>query len=127
MTTQQFFKGLMMALVAVIVTAFSTVPIDWVMMGVAAVSTILIYSGKNLIAVLHSDSPVGSLSWINLISGVLIAIGTALIDSVAIFLIEGSINWLFLGKLVLSVALTYFGGTFFAPPYTVAKVKGFVK
>jgi len=127
MTTQQFFKGLLMALVAVVVAAFSTTPIDYVMLAVAGISTILVYTGKNLVAVLNSDSPVGALSLINLVSGILIAIGTGIINSVAVYIIDGVIVWAVIWKLMLSVTFTYLGSTFFAPPYNTAKVKGLVK
>jgi hypothetical protein len=122
MTTQSFLKGLMLALIAVIVAGFSTTPIDYLLMGLAAVSTILVYTGKNLIAVLHSDSPAGSLSFINLISGVLIALGSGLLDAGAIFITGGTIVWLALGKVTLSILFTYLGTTWFAPPYTAKKV-----
>lgn len=126
MTTQQFFKGLMMMLVTVIVSAFSQQPIDYLLLAVTAASTILTYSGKNLVAVLHSDSPVGSLSWINLASGLLVAIGAGILESVGLYLIEGAILWDIVWKVVLASAFTYLGTTFFAPQHSVAKVRGFI-
>jgi hypothetical protein len=126
MTTQQFFKGLMMMLVTVIVSAFSQQPIDYLLLAVTAVSTILTYSGKNLIAVLHSDSPVGSLSWINLASGLLVALGAGILESVGLYLIEGAILWNIVWKVVLASAFTYLGTTFFAPQHSTAKVRGFI-
>jgi hypothetical protein len=127
MTTQQFMKGLLMALVAVIVTAFSTTPINWILMAVTAICAILTYAGKNLIPWLHSDSPVGALSLLNIVSGLLIALGTGLLDGVAVYLINGTIVWSVIWKLVLSVTFTYLGGTLFAPPYNTTKVKMIVK
>lgn len=121
MTTQQFFKGLGMALIAVLVMYFSTSPVDFLMMGVAAASAVLVYVGKNLSSVLHSDSPAGSLSWINAISGILIAVGTGIVDGVVTFLIDGAIVWPTLLRLVVAISLTYLGGTFFAGPHIVAK------
>jgi hypothetical protein len=123
MNTQQFVKGLLMALVAVIVTAFSTTPIDFLLMGITAICAILTYVGKNLIAVLHSDSPAGALSLVNIISGVLVALGTGLLTGVGLYIVEGTIVWAILWKVVLSVTFTYLGGTFFAPPYNTTKVK----
>lgn len=126
MTTQQFFKGLMMMLVTVIVSAFSQQPINYLLLAITAVSTILTYSGKNLIAVLHSDSPVGSLSWINLASGLLVALGAGILESVGSYLVEGAIIWDIVWKVVLASAFTYLGTTFFAPQHSVAKVRGFI-
>lgn len=126
MTTQQFFKGLFMLLVTAVVTAFGQQPINYPLLGVTAVSIILTYSGKNLIAVLHSDSPAGSLSWINLASGLLVAVGAGILESVGLYLIEGAILWDIVWKVVLASAFTYLGTTFFAPQYSVAKVRGFI-
>jgi hypothetical protein len=126
MTTQQFLKGLMMAIVAVIVTFFSQTPIDYVMMAISAVSAILVYSGKNLIAVLNSDSPAGSLSLINIGSALLILIGNGVLDAVALYYINGVILWGVLARLLTGVVLTYIVSTWFAPPYSTVKRKLFV-
>jgi hypothetical protein len=126
MTTQQFLKGLMMVLVSVILTYFTQTPINYPMMAIAAVSSILVYSGKNLIAALHSDSPAGSLSLINIISALLILIGNGIINGVAMYLIDGVIVWSILGKIVISITLTYVATTWFAPPYSPVKKKLFV-
>jgi hypothetical protein len=126
MTTQQFLKGLMMALVAVILAYFTQSPIDYPMMAIAAVSSILVYAGKNLIAVLHSNSPAGSLSLINIASALLLLIGNGVIDGVAMYYIKGVILWGVLGKITISIALTYVITTWFAPPYTPVKTKLFV-
>lgn len=112
-----------MALVAVLVTAFTTPPVDYVLMAVSAISAILVYSGKNLVAVLHSDSPVGSLSFINIISGLLIALGTGVIDGFAMYFIDGVVVWAVLWKYVVFVTLSYLTSTLFAPPYNTVKVK----
>jgi hypothetical protein len=126
MTTQQFLKGLMMVLVSVILTYFTQTPIDYPMMAIAAVSALLVYSGKNLIAVLHSNSPAGSLSLINIISAFLILIGNGILDGVAMYLINGVILWGVLGKIVVSITLTYVAATWFAPPYSPVKKKLFI-
>jgi hypothetical protein len=126
MTTQQFLKGLLMALIAVLVTAFTTPPVDYILMAVSAISAILVYVGKNLISVLHSNSPVGALSFINIISGLIIALGTAILDGFAMYFIDGVVVWLVLGKYVVFVTLSYLTATLFAPPYNTTKVKVFV-
>ena len=78
--TNQFFKGLLMAVMTVVVAAFATQPVDYLLLAVTAVSTILVYTGKNLITLLHSESPAGSLSLINLVSGLLVAVGTGIVE-----------------------------------------------
>lgn len=121
MTVQVFFKGLGMVLVGILITYFSTTPIDWAMMVIAAVSAILIYIGKNLVAVLSSDTPPNVFGWINLVSGLVIALGNAIINYVAQYLINGAIDWTLLAKMVVGVTLTYVGATFFSPPTKQSK------
>ena len=125
MTTQQFLKGLVMALMAVLVTAFTSPPVDYILLAVSAISAVLVYVGKNLIAVLRSDSPIGALSWINLLSGVLIALGTGLLDGFAMYIIDGVVVWAVLWKYVVFVTLSYLTATLFAPPYNTTKMRVF--
>lgn len=121
MNVQTFFKGLGMALISVIIAYFSTTPIDFVMMAVAAVSAVLVYTGKNLIAVLNSTSSATALNWINAVSGLLIAVGTAIFNYVGQYLINDVIDWTLLIKMVLGVSLTYLGSVFFSPPSRESK------
>jgi len=123
MTTQQFLKGLLMALIAVAVTYFAQTPIDYIMMAIAAVSAVLVYTGKNLITVLQSDSPAGSLSLINIVSALLILIGNGILDGVALYYLNGVLVWSVLLKMVAGVVFTYITATWFAPPYTTTKQK----
>jgi hypothetical protein len=122
MTTQQFLKGLLMTLVALFISMWTTT-INWVLLGINVVSTILSYFGKNLIPWLHSDSPAGQLSLINIVSGICVALGTGLLDGLGQYFITGQIVWLALGKLVLSITFTYLGGTAFLPAYNTTTFK----
>jgi len=126
MTTQQFLKGLMMAIVAVLVTFFSQTPIDYLLMAIATASAILVYTGKNFVVWIQSDSPAGSFSWRNFVSALLILIGNGIIDGVAMFYIDGVIVWAVLGKMTIGIFLTYVTATWFAPPYTTVKKRLFV-
>jgi hypothetical protein len=121
MNLQSFFKGLFMALIAIAVTFFSQTPIQWGLMALTAVATILAYTGKNLITALNSTTGPGDFSWINFISALLIAIATGITDSLAMLLIDGHIVWLTLGKVVLGVTFTYVGATLFSPPKSTSK------
>lgn len=115
MTVQNFFKGLFMALMAVVVTFFSQVPVDWATMAITLIATVLVYAGKNAFAGLQSDSPSGSFSWINFVSALLIAIGTGITQAIALIVTTGVIDWLVLGKVVASVTLTYVASTILSP------------
>lgn len=117
MTTQQFLKGLLMAIVGVVVAFFSTTPIDFPLLIVTTVCAILTYAGKNLIPWLHSDSEPGALSFINLVSSLLVALGSGILSYAGQFLINGVVEWSILLKVVLSVTFTYLGGTWFAPAH----------
>jgi hypothetical protein len=123
MTKQTFFKGLLMAVIATAVTYFSTPPIDYLMMAIAAVSTVLVYAGKNIFVFLRSDSPAWRLTLVNYLSGIFVAVGTGIVDGMASFLIAGAVDWSVLWKLVLSVTLTYLATTLYTKPNPLAKKK----
>lgn len=123
MKAQTFFKGLFMALMSVVVMYFSQTPVDYLMLGIAAVSTVLVYSGKNLITLLHSDSPLWKLNLVNYVSGAILALGTAALDSAAKYIIEGAVAWDVAWKLALSVLLTYLAGTLVTEPHAVKTPK----
>lgn len=121
MTVQTFFKGLFMVLISVAVTFFSQTPIQWVLLGVTVVSTILAYVGKNLVFVLDANTPSTTSFWITAAGGLLVAISTTLTESLALYLVEGKILWPILLKVVLGVTFTYVGSTFFAPSNSQSK------
>jgi hypothetical protein len=125
MTTQQFWKGLGMALISVIVAYTSVTPIDFPLMAVTAVCTVLSYFGKNLITWLNSDSPPASLSLINIASGILLALATAFTESIGTYLLEGKILWPIVLNITIYTTGTYLLATFFAPPYSTEKKRLF--
>jgi hypothetical protein len=122
--TSQFWKGLLMAVISVIVTAFSVTPIQWAVNGIILLGSILIYVGKNaFLPSLKSVSPAGTLSLVNIISALLILLGNAIIDAVATIVVNGVIDWLLLGRVALAVTLTYLGTTVFGGPTSNVKFK----
>jgi hypothetical protein len=125
MTISQFVKGLCMVLISVAVTFFSQVPVDYALLAVTAVATVLAYSGKNLIGLLSTSDP-GKLNLINFFSALLVALATGITESVAMLVVDGKILWIVLLKVVGSVTLTYLAGTLFAGP-TVKSKKLFAK
>lgn len=124
--TQQYFKGIFLAIMAVIVSYFGQQPVDYVLLAIAVASTVLVFTGKNIFLLFPSDSPSGAFSWINLAAGLLIAIGTGIFESAGLYFYEGSVHWPIVLKVVLSAFFTYLGATFFAPQHSTAKVRGFV-
>jgi hypothetical protein len=115
MTLQNFFKGLFMAIMAVVVTFFTQSPVEWATLVVTLIATVLVYVGKNAFIGLQSDSPSGTFSWINFISALIIAIGTGITQAVALIVTTGAIDWLVLAKVAVSVTLTYVATTIMAP------------
>jgi len=124
MTVQTFFKGLFMTLIAIGVTFFSQTPVQWALLAVTAIATVLAYLGKNLIFVASSDQTSGpnELTWLNMLSALLVAISVAITESAAMLIIDGQIIWLTLGKVVLGVVFSYIGSTFFSSPKSQSKL-----
>ena len=123
MTTTQFWKGFLMMLVGFVVSVFSTTPIIWSMVIISLIVSVLIYFGKNLIPWLHSASPVGALSLINIVSALLILIGNALGDALATIAGTGHVDWIVALKIAASVTITYLNATFLIGPYNPVKTK----
>jgi len=122
--TGQFFKNLLMVLMSVVVTAFSSIPLDVPMLIIGLIAATLIYVGKNaFIPVLTSIAAVGVINWKNVFSGLFIALGNGILDGVAMIIINGAIDVKQLLLLSLSIALTYFGATVFSGPTKQIKIK----
>ena len=118
----QFWKGLMMALVGIIVTAFSTMPISWPVVIVTLIGTTLVYFGTNKIIPLQPISLPSTLTFRDVVHGLLIAIGTGILNSIALIIIDERIVWVTLGKITLSIFFTYLGSTLFGGPYSTKKI-----
>jgi hypothetical protein len=116
MSKQQFWKGLLMVVVASLLSFLGQSPIDWALCGVTAVAAILPYLGKNLLAIWPNNSPAGSLSWQNIFAGLFLALGSAITESAATFIIDHKIVWAVVFKVVGGVTLSYITATFFSPP-----------
>lgn len=115
MTKQQFWKGLAMLLVSLALTALGQSPIDVALLFITGIATILGYIGKNILFVTATTTLT------KIVSGLFVAIGAALVDSLGLFLIEGSILWPVLLKVVGGVFLTYIITTFLTPPAEKSK------
>jgi len=118
MTKQQFWKGLFMLVIGILMTALGQTPINYALVIVTVVASLLPYIGKNLIVFFTSTSPAGQFNWVNVLSGLLIALGTGITDYVGQIIAGSVINWPVLWHVVIGVTLTYVTATFFAPPNT---------
>jgi hypothetical protein len=115
MTVQQFWKGLAMLLVSLIVTALSQTPLDIAVLFVTGVSSLLGYIGKNLIFV----TAITTIT--KIISGLFVALGVGLLEYAGLIAVNAVIIWPVLLKVVGSILLTYIVTTFLAPPATASK------
>lgn len=116
MTVQQFWKGLLMLIASIALTAFGQVPLDWSLLFIAFTSSILGYVGKNIVFIIDTTS-----AWNKVVSGLLVALGTGIVEAGGLIAFEGKIIWLVFFKVVGSVLLTYIVTTFLAPPAAQSK------
>ena len=115
----KFLKGLLMALIGALVAAFNTDPIVWSVVIVTLIGTAIVYTGKN--AFYQSDSDEGTLNLRDMLSALLILIGTAIISAVASIAGSGTIDWLLMLKTAAGVIFTYLGSTVFSGQPKAAK------
>jgi hypothetical protein len=116
MTVQQFWKGLAMLIVSLILTVLGQVPIDWAYLFIAGIAAIFGYVGKNVLFVTATTTIT------KIISGLLVALGAGITESIGLLAIDHKIVWLMLIKVVGGVLVTYLTATFLAPPATQSKM-----
>jgi hypothetical protein len=116
MTKQQFWKGLALLVVSLVLTALGQTPIDFALLFVTFVAALFGYVGKNLAFLIDTTT-----GWAKIGSGLLVALGTAIAESIGLLAVEGKIVWLVFGKVVGGVLLTYIVSTFLAPPAAQSK------
>jgi hypothetical protein len=116
MTVQQFWKGLALLLVSLALTFLGQTPIDVALLFVTVVAALFGYIGKNLAFVIDTTT-----GWAKIVSGLLVALGTAIAEAVGLIAIEGKIIWIVFFKVVGGVLLTYIVTTFLMPPATTSK------
>jgi hypothetical protein len=105
----KFVKGLMM-MAAVVFTAMQNPPVVW---SVVIFTSVLVGAGyyvKNYM--MQSSSNEGQLNFMDALSVVLLAVITALSDSLSSLVVNGVIVWSLVGKTVLSVVITYISTTY---------------
>ena len=120
MTVSQFSKGLLMALISVLVVAFSQVPVDYSLLAITAIFTVLAYAGKNLVGLISTSEP-WKLNLLNYGSALLLVIATGISESLGMLIVNGAIEWILLLKVVVSVTLTYIAGTLISGPTKQSK------
>lgn len=112
-------KGLIMTVVTFFATVISTNGLPssgtaWIVFAVTVAGTALIYLAKNL--VFPSVSVWGTINLADLLSGLILALGTAVSNWAGSWITGTPIIWDSLWKLVLSVVIGYFAKTFVQNP-----------
>ena len=112
-------KIMIMTVVAFIATTFSTSGFPetkdaWIVFWITFGGTVLTYVAKNFL--LPSTSEKMTLNWMDLIGGLLLAIGSAVSNYVAQLTIDGEIDWKSFGKLLLVVVMGYLSKTLVQQP-----------
>ena len=115
-------KIFIMTMVAFVATTFSTSGFpettnQWVIFAITIGGTLLTYIAKNFL--IPSTSEKMTLNWMDLIGGLLLALGTAVSNYVAQLTIDGEIDWKSFGKLLLVVVFGYLSKTLFQKPEAV--------
>jgi membrane protein implicated in regulation of membrane protease activity len=108
----KILKGLFQAILGTVSAYLIINPINWALVLIAAIGAIVVYIGQRYFKELQSTSTKYSLDFINWFSGLLIAIGNAVISGAATFILNGKINWTLLGGAALSTFIAYISGTF---------------
>ena len=117
MTHQQFWKGLAMLIVSLVLTTLGgQVPLDYAYLFIAGIAAIFGYVGKNILFATAITTAT------KIISGLLVALGAGITESIGLLAIDHKIMWLPLVKVVGGVLVTYLTTTFLAPPATQSKL-----
>jgi hypothetical protein len=121
MTIKTFFTGLFMALIGVVIAAFSQVPINWALTGITALAVVLGFTGGNLAGFFPSTSEPGKLNLVDLGCALLVALGTGITEYLGYIVIGQTVVWTVLLSVVGNVTLTFVASTFFSVPKSKSK------
>jgi hypothetical protein len=110
-----FITGLLTELAAVVVSyfqanGFPSTGTAWDILGITVVGNLLIYLGKNL--VLPSISVFGTIDMRDVLSGLILALGSSFTSLAASAITSTPISWSLIGSTAGSVALAYLATKF---------------
>lgn len=110
----KFMTGLVTTVVAVVATAFTTgLPATgaaWGVLGITALGMVLTYIAKN--AVFPSVSIYGNIDLRDVLSGLIMALGTAVSNWVGTIIVGMAIDWKSFLTMVIAAAVTYLATKF---------------
>lgn len=129
MKNSTFAKGLFMAIVAIFATTYTTTQgfpssqTGWEVLGITILGTVLTYLAKN--AAMPSYSLFGTINLHDLLSGLVLAIGSGISSWAAHAITATTVDWHSLLSLMGSVAMGYLAKNFIQkdnPKFTTPKV-----
>lgn len=105
-------KTILIAVFSVLATTLTTTgwPADalhWQLLGIIVLGTCLVHIAQSLF--IPGTSIPGDLNKRDLLKGLLLSIGTALSDFAGAYVTGLTVNWLDVGKLVITTAILYLG------------------
>jgi hypothetical protein len=121
MTLQTFIKGILMLIISVLVTGFSQTPVDFALMGVTAVASVLAFTGTNLTGLINSATEPGQFNWADALGALLVAVAASITEYIALIVVEHQMIWPVFFKVVGSATLTYIATTLFSGPKSKSK------
>lgn len=116
---QTFIKGLIMAILSFVALSiqqngFPTLAVQWELMGITILGISFVYVAQNY--VIKSTSAVGTVDLINVIKGLILALGTGLSDFAAHWAANQPIHVSDLLKAAGAVLIAYFVKSFATKP-----------
>jgi hypothetical protein len=111
-------KGILL-MIGVVFTAFQSGNIVWAATIITAVCLGLGYFAKNVWFPSVSDD--GVFDWRDVVSALVLSIVATIGTMIGDLVVNDSVNWLLLAKTIVTVVITYFTATFFAPESAEAK------
>lgn len=119
MKLSKFTKGLLLAIVTLVLTSVTTTGwptavTGWEILGITVAGTTLTYVAKN--AVFPSVSVLGTINLADLASGAILAIGTGISNWAATAITATPVHWNELLTLVGGILLAYLGKKFASHP-----------
>lgn len=111
---KKFLTGLVMTLVALLSSALTaglpTTGAAWLVLGITALGLIVTYIGKN--AIFPSVSVFGTIDLRDVLSGLFMAVGTAVSNFIGAWATGTPMDWKSFGALVLGTVVAYLASKF---------------
>jgi hypothetical protein len=110
MEKSKILKGAILTIIAAIMPMLATTPVMWSVILIMSIGQAAVYFGKN--KWYRSITTQGSLDLRDLLSMILLAIGTAIVSGIATIAGTGHIDWVYMWHLTYTTAIPVISGYF---------------